>query len=399
MPRARYVIPTIVVLGLVALAAAAVVRETGDADLVAALPPPPACEPDAHDRNPENRRVDPRHGEPLIERRSGALPYGFNDAAYETGQLGLDEALDLYRQAGGTIWRLPLDWGRVEDDQGTLDFAYYDEIYCTALGAGVRINWHITGIPSWAAPFGLCPKPCVRPPQDEHLAALRRFAEAAAIRYPRAAAFEAWNEPNLKSYWKDDPDPDAYEPVLEAIYAGVKDGNPRAPVLGGALSNNPTDEPGGNLSLRTYLARMLELGAADHMDALSIHAYPVVGIGEAGDQFTAALSVSRELLPDGMRIWVTEVGATTASGAFVPKVSPVEQATEMARVYETLAAADDVDAVLYHTLVDPQGSVPGGTGFGFFTAPDDAGEVSPKPVVCAVRKTADPAADCPAASG
>src|SRR5690606_3174771 len=156
--------------------------------------------------------------------------------------------------------------------------------------AGVRIDWHITGIPAWAAPFGLCSDPCVRPPQDEHLPALRRFAEAAAIRYPGAAAFEAWNEPNLKSYWKDDPDPEDYEPVLEAISAGVKDGNPRAPVLGGALSNNPTDEPNGNLSLRTYLSRMLELGAADHMDGLSLHAYPVAGIGEEGDQFSAALA-------------------------------------------------------------------------------------------------------------
>ncbi|HEY8467065.1 MAG TPA: cellulase family glycosylhydrolase [Solirubrobacterales bacterium] len=388
MPRARYAIPALVVLGIAALVVAAAIRETGDTDVIAELPPPPDCEPGAKDRNPENRRIEPRRGEPLLGREDGVMPFGFNDAAYQTGQLGLGQALDLYREAKATIWRMPLDWGRVEEDQGTLDFTYYDEIYCAAKEAGVRMDWHVTGIPAWAAPFGVCADPCVRPPQDEHLPALRRFAEAAAIRYPDAAAFEAWNEPNLKAYWKDDPDPEAYQPVLEAIYAGVKDGNPDAPVLGGALSNNPNDEPDGDLSLRTYLGGMLELGAADHMDGLSLHAYPVTGVGEEGDQFNAALRVSRELLPDGVRIWVTEVGATTAAGAFVPAVSPEQQAADMARVYDELAASDDVDAVIYHTLVDPEGEVPGGTGFGFFSAPDEDGNVVAKPVACAVLERA-----------
>lgn len=393
---ARVLLPAAAVVIVIAVAVAVILREAGDQDVVAEIPPPPACEPEAKDLNPRNVDVAPTRGERLIETRGDHLPYGFNDAAFQTGQLELDQALDLYRVSGGTIWRLVLDWGVVESSPGELDFSYYDEIYCAMLDAGVRPDWTVTGIPAWAAPLGVCGDPCVRPPEDEHLEQFRRFAEIAAIRYPRSVAFEAWNEPNLRSYWGGDtPDVSGYLKVLEAVYRGVKDGNPEMPVLGGALSNNPNDEPGGNVSLHTYLADMLGRGAAEHMDGLSLHAYPVAGIGDSGDQFTAALDATRALLPEGTRIWVTEVGAPTASGSFAPEVSLDEQATMMAEAYRRLDTAPDVDAVLFHTLVDPGRDVPGGTGFGFFTAPDDDGNAEPKPVVCAVRELAHPGEPCP----
>ncbi len=394
----RFRIPLAVGAALVVAVAAFLViqRGTSDDGPVAALPAPADCEPDARDLNRSNRAIPPSRGEPLIDRVDGHIPMGFNDSAFLIGQLGIDQALRLYEASGATIWRLPLDWGEVESAPGEIDFSKYDEIYCGAIAAGVQPLWHLTGIPPWAAPAGACSQvPCVRPPEDEHLPQFRRFAELAAIRYPRSAAFEAWNEPNLTGFWGGDANPAEYLPVLEAIYDGAKDGNPEMPVLGGALSNNVADES-GNLSLQTFLGAMVDGGALEHMDGLGLHAYPIEPLGAPGDLFTPTLEVARTTLArgaEGVRIWVTELGAPTEPGV-LPAVTPSEQAVMMSQAYQVLDNSADTDAVTFHTLVDPTPAVPGGPGFGFFTAPA-AGVVTPKPAVCALLGERDPSARCP----
>ena len=373
-------------------------REASDDGPLAELPPPPPCEQGAADLNPSDRPVAPSRSEPLIERVRNHIPVGFNDSAFLLGQLELDQALRLYDTVGATIWRLPLDWGEVESSPGEIDFSKYDEIYCAAVAAGVHPLWHVTGVPPWAAPLGTCYQPpCVRPPEAEHLPQLRRFAELAAIRFPRSAAFEAWNEPNLTAFWGGVANPSEYLPVLDAIYSGVKDGNPGLPVLGGALANNPTDEPGGNLSLQTYLGAMVEGGALEHMDGLGLHAYPIAPLGSEADRFTPALEIARSTLARGdagVRIWLTEVGAPTEAGGALPAVTLGQQAGLMADAYTSLDRSDDGDAIIFHTLVDPTPEVPGGPGFGFFTTPAEDGVV-PKPVVCEVRRASAANAPCP----
>ena len=227
---------------------------------------------------------------------------------------------------------------------------------------------------------------------------LVRFAEIAAVRYPRSAAFEAWNEPNLVGFWGGPPNPADYLPILEAIYTGTKNGNPEMPVLGGALSNNPTDVPNGNLSLRTYLDAIAAGGGLDRMDALAIHAYPLAAPGTPGEQFTVALETSRAVLAGhgaaGVRIWVTEAGAPTEPGGPMPAVSPAEQGTILSDVYRALDRSPDVDTAIFHTLVDPPPAVPGGPGFGFFEMPVDEA-VRAKPVVCRILEDTSSPAPCP----
>jgi hypothetical protein len=376
---------------------AAIVRESGDEEVRAEFPPPPACEAGAEDRNPEDEPVAPSRDKRLIPEVDGHIPIGFNDSSHQRGWLTLDEALRLYELAGMTLTRLPLDWGAVETSPGELDFGDYDEIYCTALAAGVRPVWHLTGIPAWAAPDAQCADPCVRPPEDEHLPQLERFAEIAAARYPRAAAVEAWNEPNLRGFWGGTPDPAAYADVLEAIYTGTKNGNPKMPVLGGALSNNPTDSETG-LSLRTFLAAMLEEGAAEHMDGFSFHPYPIQPVGTEGEQFTPAFDAARELLEPvapGIRLWVTEAGVPTEQTPFAPPFPPDQQAAILADTFVRLDDDPDVDAALFHSLMDVPEGESGAPGFGFFTQPDEEGEIGVKPAVCTIRTAVGLGGECP----
>ncbi len=130
---------------------------------------------------------------------------------------------------------------------------------------------------------------------------------------------------------------------------------------------------------------MLDAGAAESMDALSVHLYPIGRMGTTEDLFTPSLAVTSDLASSSdLPIWITETGVTTQPGAFAPPVTEAEQAVELDEIYETAASSTQVEAVAFHTLLDPDSAVPGGPGFGWF-AEHEQGAVRPKPVVCAFR--------------
>jgi hypothetical protein len=328
---------------------------------------------------------------------------GFNDSAYQAGQATPSEDATLQRKAGSTLWRTPLDWGKSEPEPGRLDLATTDAIYCAAVAAGLRPVFDISNAPAWAtdAP-GSCPQSsCPYPPSRRHYSDLTRFAEKVAIRYPRSAAIEAWNEPNLHEFWAS-PDPARYVVVLRAIYRGVKNGNPATPVLGGALSDNQTDDPGtGDLSLSTFLRGMYEHGAARDMDALSIHPYPLYPLRDPRELFDPSMRRARALAAryDGRgvrHLWITEVGAPTApvGPASGPALTPDQQAGTLLGIYRRADAATDVDAVMFHTLIDPNELIPGSPGFGWLVPADEAGDFSPKPTYCAFARLLARPLDC-----
>ncbi len=363
-------------------------------------PSTPACELAAADLNPADRPVLPSRGVPLIDLNGDLPQLGYNDPSLMTGQLTLAATLRAHRAAASAIWRMPLDWGVVELQPGALDFTEPDRVYCAALDAGVQPLFHLTGIPGWAAPGSTCQTPCVRPPEDQHLPAFTRFAEAAAIRYPRVAAFESWNEPNLAAFWGGRPNPADYLQVAAAIYAGAKNGNPGLPVVAGSTTNNPSDDPAtGNLAMTTFLRSFLAAGGARFMDAVAFHAYPFGRLGSEQDLFTPALTDLLETL-DGadegqIRIWLTETGVPTQSGAFAPPMSESDQAEQLAAMFHALAATGRADVFVVHTLLDPGLRVPGGPGFGVLTQPDGSGAMRAKPALCSLRDATDASGDCP----
>lgn len=392
VPAAAICAAAIVVVVLIGRGPAEDFCIPGDAGCEA--PPPPCPEAGSRDLNPDDTAVAPRHDELLIERTpDGRLPFGFNERAYQIGQVSLDEDLGLHRGVGSTMWRWNVDWGAVQPEpEGPLDFEQYDPVYCAAVEAGVRPLIPLIGIPDWATDTVLpCRVPCLRPPDPSTYPALRGFAEQVAIRYPEAVAIEVWNEPNFPTFWRDRPDAARYVEVLREIYTGVKDGNPELPVLGGALANSPKDNPStGTVSLRTFLETMAENGAGRYMDGVSAHVYPTAPLDSSRQQFDPAMDVVREVAAESedwpSRIWITEVGIATPPGAaWSPPVSEQAQEKVLGEIYASLDASDDVDAVLWHTLVEPDpAKVPGGTGFGWLALPQDG--LEPKLVYCSFAR-------------
>jgi hypothetical protein len=323
---------------------------------------------------------DALEGEPsaeAVERGpDGELPYGFNDHAGLVGSIGIAEDAELQAGAGSTLWRVALDWRFAEPERDELALETFDAIYCEGLARGIRPIFHITGAPEWAADPGGCPLvSCLYPPDESELDELRELAAIVAERYPRAAAIEAWNEPNLATFWAR-PDPRRYVGVLTAIDDGVKSTGSGIPVLGGSLSNTSRTDP-TRADFAPFLRRMLAAGAADHMDGLAFHPYPIAPFGQPGERFTETMARMRGALRESdaaeLPIWVTEVGLPVGSG-----VSEAEQARTLTEIYRDLEADPAIVAAIFHTLLEGERESGAGVGFGW-VVPGEEGIV-PRPV-------------------
>lgn len=306
-------------------------------------------------------------------------PFGYNDAAALTGALPPSRVAALHEEVGATRWRVSLDWRHAEPEPDSLELETHDAIYCEALARGIRPIFHVTGAPDWAADDSRsCPLPsCIDPPARSALGELREFAELVARRYPDLAAIEAWNEPNLATFWTE-PDPRRYVAVLAAIDEGVDDSGTEIPVLGGALSNTArTSFEAGRYGFVEFLEGMYAAGAARHMDAISFHPYPVEPLPSGEERFTRSMAALRRTQgrngDGGREIWVTEVGLPVSA-----EVTPAEQSATLRRIYGRLAAAGDVEAVLFHTLLEGLEAAGSGTGFGWIER-GGRGELVPRP--------------------
>lgn len=130
---------------------------------------------------------------------------------------------------------------------------------------------------------------------------------------------------------------------------------------------------------------MSAAGAGRHMDALSLHPYPTAPLDDPAELLTPVLSQAQAIAARDPgwpgRIWVTGTGIPTAPApSFSRVVSPDQEAAETVSILDVLRRAGSVDAVLFHTLVDPNGAGPGGGGFGWLT--DPARGLAAKPVYC-----------------
>jgi hypothetical protein len=89
----------------------------------------------------------------------------------------------------------------------------------------------------------------------------------------RISAYQVWNEPNIYPEWGEQSvDPEAYTELLCLAYDAIKEADPDAIVLSGALA--PTAELSGrDLNDYIFLQRMYDAGAADCFDVLSVQGY------------------------------------------------------------------------------------------------------------------------------
>lgn len=135
---------------------------------------------------------------------------------------------------------------------------------------------------------------------DEYFDAYIRYVDFVSESFAgKVAAYEIWNEPDLRYFNTKDATAADYAELLKAAYRTIKQNDPGVTVLGGAIA------------LRTeFIDGMMKAGAGSYMDGLSVHYY----LGKSAPEKRARnrLDEYRDVLVkygfDKMPVWVTETG-------------------------------------------------------------------------------------------
>ena len=182
-------------------------------------------------------------------------------------------SLELVRELGATTIVQFFPWAYIELKDDHFSWSRADMIVRHAELQGLRIIARLGLVPTWLTGEKTSTLNYLT---EASFVEFAEYAEAFAGRYAGSVDhLIIWNEPNLSFEWGYQPvDPSRYVRLLQISYPQIKQANPEAVVLAGALA--PTLESrgsGAGLNELDFLGDMYALGAGEYFDALAIHTY------------------------------------------------------------------------------------------------------------------------------
>lgn len=317
-----------------------------------------------------------------------------DDSVYKPDQ---DPTLRVRKMAesGAALIRVDLLWLQVAPtrpanptDPGDPAYQWgpYDRLLDVAEANKLEVMFTVWGTPTWAG------DPSVRLPSEGVADYAKRpndpddfgaFATAAATRFAQRGVtkWEAWNEPNIKTYLYPQYErragrwvatsPETYSNLLKSFHAGIKVADPTAIIAGGSTA--PTGDrcdaschrrrkPPNRVTVEDFLTALDAPGRRPPMDVVSHHPYPTSAPRDTTlpdrayiDLYNLdALStvIDRTYLRS-KKIWLTEYGFGTAPVPQNPKYfSPQEQASYIADAFVRERANPRVELMVYYFLQD-----------------------------------------------
>lgn len=207
----------------------------------------------------------------------------------------MPENLVKMREAGIGWARADFSWSAVERPQGTWHFEHLDRVLENAEKAGIQILPILDYDVPWATPA------------YQHLDAWKEYVRQVVTRYQdRIRYWEVWNEQNLKSFWREEPNGANYARLLKVTYETIKEINPDLVVVYGGLAGVP----------KAFLEETLRAGAGKYFDVMNIHPYRggLVTFTEA-DKFLQDIQMVHDVMKayglSNKPIWITEMGWAT----------------------------------------------------------------------------------------
>jgi hypothetical protein len=181
----------------------------------------------------------------------------------------LDQTL-TWAQGAGVGWiKQQVEWVNIEYEPGQYRWGELDEIVKKTNQQGLRLMLSVNHAPGWTrtetVEYG--------PPHDP--AEFGRFMGQLATRYRgRVAAYELWNEPNLRREWHGEPlDPALFVNLIQAGSQRVREADPDAKIVSGAPAVTGINDGETAVDDRIYLQGMVQAGVGQWVDGIGVHPY------------------------------------------------------------------------------------------------------------------------------
>ncbi len=219
---------------------------------------------------------------------AGVNPFGINVfLEQEVEEWKRERSLQMVTDAGFHWIRQEFPWEDIEihgkgDFEDRRNEPYrsawekYDHIVDLAEQYDLNVIARLSNPPAWTR--ALTDTIGTHAPPDD-LADWGDYVYAVVSRYRgHVRYYQLWNEPNIYAEWGEQPvDPEGYTQLLCEGYHRVKEADPDAVIISGALaptvSLHPGPGPGTGLNDLVFLQRMYDAGAADCFDVLSVNDY------------------------------------------------------------------------------------------------------------------------------
>ena len=201
------------------------------------------------------------------------LTYGIQTFLWwDGGQVGLH--LDWVRLMNFSHVKQVFAWRDIQPERERWDFAAADAVVDQVASKGLRLVARLTHTPEWAI-SGIAMEARVdvldTPPDD--LKDMAIFCAAIASRYRgRIAAYQIWNEPNLRREWGGRP-PNAAEfaDLLKSCSEAIRAADPEAILISPGLA--PTGQYDDNAHRDDmYLQALYDAGFEQSIDVVGVHA-------------------------------------------------------------------------------------------------------------------------------
>jgi polysaccharide biosynthesis protein PslG len=278
--------------------------------------------------------------------------------------------LDMTAWSGARWVRVDVGWSTLQQSSRHVYEAWYlakiDRLVLEANARGLKLLLVLVNSPCWAssAPETLkqgcrgawwARNVAVYPPSDPSDYS-RALAFLAARYGSKVAAWQVWNEPNLKFYFKAKNQAGDYARLVQRSYPAVKNASPSSQVVAGALA----------LSDWEFTQQLYRYGIKGSFDAFSVHPYsddkgPLDPRSYIDEKYSFVRGVPkiREVMlayGDPRPIWLTEYGWGTSIArdleARFNGVSEQTQARYVREAADLVKAWGYVPVLVYYTLTD-----------------------------------------------
>jgi hypothetical protein len=272
----------------------------------------------------------------------------------------VDQALEWAKGTGVEWIKQQVEWTNIEQAPGEYDWWELDKIVEKANARGLKLMLGVNHAPGWLRTETLE----YGPPHDP--AEFGRFMGLLAARYAgQVAAYELWNEPNLRREWNGEPlDPALFVELVRQGAGAIRAADPNAQIISGGPAVTGINDGETAVDDRVYLGGMVAAGIGDWVDGIGVHPYGFANPPEArwddathvapshNDHpsffFRDTLEDYRAILVEGglgaIPLWVTEFGwpsidrlgsPDTTGWEYARDISEAQQADYVVRGFQT----------------------------------------------------------------